>query len=196
MIYASIDLETTGLDPETCQIIEFGMYIEDTTKMLPREKLPYFHCYINNEFISGEAYALNMHLQSGLLQKIIDKSLNKKVDGHWLNLDYLHTCIVNHFTKEYEKYTGKPHKGKISVAGKNFNGLDKNFLVNADKNFKNLFHHRVIDPAILYYDKKLDKEVLPDLSTCKKRAGLNEIVTHNALDDAWDVIQLLRLKDF
>lgn len=36
---------------------------------------------------------------------------------------------------------------------------------------------------------------LPNLTTCKEKAGLEETeVTHNALDDAWDVIQVLRAK--
>ena len=33
---------------------------------------------------------------------------------------------------------------------------------------------------------------LPNLSDCKKRANLNGVVSHDAIDDAWDVIQLLR----
>ena len=47
---------------------------------------------------------------------------------------------------------------------------------------------RIIDPSILFTDWVND-ESLPSLSDCKKRAGLSEIVTHNAVEDAWDVIE-------
>jgi len=51
---------------------------------------------------------------------------------------------------------------------------------------------RVLDPAILFVDWKND-ESLPSLTTCKQRAGISGIVTHDALDDAWDVIETLRV---
>ena len=35
MRYISIDLETTGLDSENNQIIEFGAVLEDTNNILP-----------------------------------------------------------------------------------------------------------------------------------------------------------------
>jgi hypothetical protein len=50
---------------------------------------------------------------------------------------------------------------------------------------------RVIDPAILMVDWKND-ESLPNLKVCKERADIEGIVTHNALEDAWDVIEVLR----
>jgi hypothetical protein len=46
---------------------------------------------------------------------------------------------------------------------------------------------------VLFVDWKND-ESLPGLSDCKKRAGLSEVVTHNALEDAWDVVELFRKK--
>jgi hypothetical protein len=33
---------------------------------------------------------------------------------------------------------------------------------------------------------------LPNLTTCKERAGIEGVVTHDALEDAWDVIEVLR----
>jgi len=51
----------------------------------------------------------------------------------------------------------------------------------------------VIDPAVLFCDFNTD-ETLPSLTTCKERGGIDGIVTHDAIDDAWDVIELLRKK--
>ena len=80
----------------------------------------------------------------------------------------------------------------ITVAGKNFGTFDKLFLERLP-NWKKLIRiqQRVIDPAVLFVDWAKDNS-LPNLSECKSRAGLPEIVTHNAVEDAWDVIELLR----
>jgi hypothetical protein len=37
-------------------------------------------------------------------------------------------------------------------------------------------------------------DTLPSLDVCKKRANIDGNVSHNALLDAWDVIQVLRNK--
>lgn len=82
----------------------------------------------------------------------------------------------------------------INVAGKNFATSDKLFL---DKLpwWKKLIRTRarVIDPAILFCDWKND-DAIPTLDECKKRQNIPGVVAHTALDDAWDVIQLLRTK--
>lgn len=80
----------------------------------------------------------------------------------------------------------------INVAGKNFSTFDKLFLDELPW-WKKLIRprQRVIDPAILFCDWKTDK-ALPSLTECKQRAEIDGVVTHNALEDAWDVIQVLR----
>ena len=40
MKYISIDLETTGLSSETCEVIEFGAVLDDLTTLQPIESLP------------------------------------------------------------------------------------------------------------------------------------------------------------
>ena len=88
--------------------------------------------------------------------------------------------------------TSKMKPTTITVAGKNFTGFDKKFLEKLPR-WKQAIRvrQRVIDPAILFTDWKNDKN-LPSLGECKERANIEGIVTHNALEDAWDVIQLLR----
>ena len=61
MKYVSIDLETTGLDPENNDIIEFGAVIDDLRDMKPVEELPRFHAYIVKDEYKGQPYALSMH---------------------------------------------------------------------------------------------------------------------------------------
>jgi oligoribonuclease len=80
----------------------------------------------------------------------------------------------------------------ITVAGKNFGTSDKLFLENLP-NWKRHIRtkNRIIDPSILFVDWENDN-CLPSLNECKQRAGIAGEVTHNALEDAWDVIQTLR----
>jgi len=79
-----------------------------------------------------------------------------------------------------------------NVAGKNFSSFDKKFLDKIEKLYDFVyFRQRVLDPSALYIDWDND-ETSPDLSTCKKRAGLDEFVSHSSLDDAWDVVELFR----
>jgi len=80
----------------------------------------------------------------------------------------------------------------LNVAGKNFGTFDKLFLQELPWWQKLIrTRQRVLDPAILMVDWNNDKS-LPNLSQCKERAGVTGVVTHNALEDAWDVIEVLR----
>ena len=42
MRIVSIDTETTGLDYDTCQILQVGAVIEDTINVRPLDELPRF----------------------------------------------------------------------------------------------------------------------------------------------------------
>lgn len=61
MKYVSIDLETTGLDPVSCQILSFSAILEDTNNPLPYDKIPKLNIYILRESINGSFFALNMN---------------------------------------------------------------------------------------------------------------------------------------
>ena len=80
----------------------------------------------------------------------------------------------------------------FTAAGKNFATFDKKFLEMLPR-WKQLMKikQRIIDPAILYVDWKKDAD-LPNLGECKERAGFGNHVSHNALEDAWDTLRLLR----
>ena len=80
----------------------------------------------------------------------------------------------------------------INVAGKNFASFDKIFLERLPR-WKQVvrIRQRIIDPSVMFTNWN-DDNSLPSLFECKKRAKIDGIVTHDALEDAWDVIQLLR----
>ena len=83
---------------------------------------------------------------------------------------------------------------KIIAAGKNFASFDRPFLENIP-NFSDYINmgHRCIDPVNHYVDFENDTD-LPSLAECMKRAGIEGEVTHKAVEDAWDVVRVLRKK--
>jgi oligoribonuclease len=179
MRYVSLDLETTGLDPETCQIIEFAAVIDDLKDQKPLESLPKFHCYVKHELYKGEAYALGMHAE-------IFKKLAFSSPEYLILPDYAVIPSFGRFLLD------NGYQGKVIMAGKNFNGFDRNFINKLPKDnlWKINFHHRAIDPGMLYYQKG-DVEV-PSTQVCMERAGVDGSVAHTALEDAYTVIKLIR----
>jgi oligoribonuclease len=227
MRYISIDVETTGLDPENCQILSIGAVIEDTLNPLPFEELPKFHAIIKRENVSGSIFALN--LNRDLIQamkdyseartedekKQIEESFGAKFyhedevvealfqfcydNGIVKNLDtvgWSHAQISTRFKiingTLYPILGSNMVKTYLNCAGKNFAGFDKKFLERLPR-WKQVFsiRSRVLDPGILFVDW-INDESVPGLDECKKRAGINGIVTHNAVEDAMDVVMLLR----
>lgn len=191
MKYCSIDLETTGLNPKTSDIIEFGAVLDDLENPSPLEKLPKFHCYVIPSLRSkgltyyiGEPYALSMH--ATIFRRIADRA-----EGYnYYGVNSIMTNFREFLLKNGYKMDSK---GRliINIAGKNAAMFDVPFLKAHIRNWEGVeFSHRVLDPAILFLNIKDNR--LPDGETCKKRAGLEGLVAHTAIEDAIMVVQLLR----
>jgi hypothetical protein len=117
-----------------------------------------------------------------LYQNGFSEDINFTKDGHSILKNGKFLPVINGNTKPIT----------INVAGKNFGVFDKLFLQELPWWTKLIrVRQRILDPAILMVNWNSD-ESLPPLSVCKERAGLNNHVTHNALEDAWDVIEVLR----
>ena len=222
MRYISIDIETTGLDPENCQILSIGAVIEDTHLPIPFEDLPKFHAVIKRESVYGSIFALNMNRD--LIQamknhseartedekKLVEESFGAKFYHEDEVVEALFQfCFrnglvefdVNTFVfkqvkivdgRTYPILTSNMPKTYLNCAGKNFAGFDKKFLEKLPR-WKQVFsiRSRVLDPGILFVDW-INDESVPSLDECKKRAGIDGVVTHNAVEDAMDVVMLLR----
>lgn len=194
--YVSIDIETTSLNPETGQIIQFAAIIEDLEKKLPFEECPKFEVILEHPNYKGEAYPLFMH--SAIFKKLGDNA--KKTKKEKEDLGIIPAEELGERFLLFLQMNGYKLTDTINVAGKNFGMFDMNFLRNHNCDFGRVFtdivkvSHRVIDPAILFFDPKVDDR-LPNLEECKKRANItNTTIAHTALEDAWDVIQVVRYK--
>ena len=215
MIYVSIDIETSGLDHEKHKVLSIGAIIEDTEKKLPYEECPKFNAIVLQNEIIGSPRAITMNKE--IISMIGDYLEGDDETRHLMNTHsdysfYKEDEVVKEFYmflwcngfslldsqsihvngKLTPIIDGRTKPITLNVAGKNFGTFDKLFLQELPWWQKLIrTRQRVLDPAILMVDWKNDKS-LPNLTTCKERAGIKGIVTHNALEDAWDVIEVLR----
>jgi oligoribonuclease len=187
MRYISIDIETTGLDPEKNDIIEFGAVIDDLKELKPLEELPRFHTYILKTEYIGQPFPLAMHTQ--IFKRIADKEPG---------FQYTYPNKLGKAFKDFLLQNGfSPKEGSnhitVNVAGKNFAAFDLQFLKRLPKFCDDIrFSTRVLDPSILYFN--IDDKRLPDMAECLNRAGIVKAVQHTSIEDALDVIRLLRHK--
>lgn len=182
MKYISLDLETAGLNPGGHNILMLSAVVEDSVCPLPLEDLPHFTCYVKPwTELKGTPYALAMN---AWILDIISGRTKCPNDYPILSLrdmrDGFLSFLSEHFGDE-----------RITIAGKNVASFDMQFL--KAHTLHDRFRHRVLDVGPLFVDWSSDNSV-PDLKTCKQRAGLGSKVAHDAYEDAIDVIRLLRTK--
>ena len=189
MKYLSIDIETTGLDPESCQILEVAAILDDLKNPLPLERLPIFQQYLRYPVIIGQPFALSMH--SEILKRLASKD-QEEACGTECDPEVL----VFRFRRWLEAQ-GIDLKQSLTPAGKNFGSFDLQFLKRLPEwgcsQYGVRLKHRSLDPSILYFDPEIDDQ-LPDSLTCMQRAGIEGPVAHTAVEDALVVVRLIRHK--
>jgi hypothetical protein len=208
MIYVSIDIETSGLDHTKHSVLSIGAIIEDTEKKLPFLECPRFNAIVLQNEIVGSPRAIAMNkeiisLTGDYLEGTdeVRELLNSKSGYQFLEKEDVAKAFYSFLWSNGFSTTtpplepvidGRTKSITINVAGKNFGTFDKLFLQELPWWQKLIrTRQRVLDPAILCVDWKNDTS-LPSLTQCKEKLGIEGIVTHNALDDAWDVIEILR----
>lgn len=174
--YVSIDIETTGLDPENCQIIQFAAVLDDW--QTPVDELPWFGGLVYHEKIVGEPYALAMN--AALLKQIAEGD----------PADMLHPASLTQLFRNWLLQHGVSLKEKVLAAGKNFAGFDLQFLKRLPSPIQ--FKHRFFDPGMLFWNPIEDVDGPPDTKKCMERALLSGEVAHTALEDARVVCKLIR----
>jgi hypothetical protein len=140
-------------------------YSKDGTKKYPI-LLNVGHCEYNFKTIQNR-YKSSIHLISEDQYGMFDV---------WKRLD---TWLTN--------VSGINQWRRLNAAGKNFGSFDFNFL---PEMIKRRFRHRFIDPGSVLVDWA--EECLPDSKDIRDRHLDGGEVTHDMLEDAWDVIRALR----
>jgi len=173
--YLSIDIETTGLDRQKVHVLQLAA-VYDNGKDL--DELPTFNKVIKWPVIShAEEYAMN--LNKGLLERAFKKQ---------------NIVSINQCRDEFRKWLLEIEPAKSSrftPAGKNIQGFDIPILENpVNQFFFDRFLRRTLDPGSLYSD---EFDHIPTLDEINKLTG-RDAVSHDALDDAWDVVYAIRRK--
>lgn len=192
MKFLSIDIETTGLDPQKNQILEFGAVAIDTSCGNAPYVDDFRAVFIHQELI-GNPIALTIN--KDLIGQINYVLKTKEFDFEGHN-DYKCTDIYARNAEEFQKYFDQWLESigfteRLTLAGKNLASFDLKFIEAAGIKIK--YRHRMIDPAILYVNWDTD-ETLPDLQQCLDRAGIEKSVAHTSIADAMDVAELVLKK--
>jgi len=187
MKYLSIDIETTGLDPERHQILEFAAIFEDSEKQLSFEELPKFHAYFSYNELIGEPYALQLNqdilrIISGLLELPEEAKIYHRIMDEFNPFeDHFFIWITELFGEE-----------NATVAGNNFGQFDYQFLRRNFPSLVDCFYHRFLDPGSMLVG--YDSDRIPNLEQCLEMCEMEPTNLHTAIGDAWDVIRLIRYK--
>lgn len=216
MIYTVIDIETTGIPGkdgtlEELQIIEFGAVIEDTSNILPMADIPKYNRIIRHEQYTGGAFAINMNAR--IFEILAGREKFKIGSDGQKDYDNFHGIIsIKDLAKDFFKFLYENFRKNIPIdefsealgpdyreapyvitpAGKNFDSFDRKFI-NLIPNWDQYINmrHRTIDPTTPYIDWFND-EVPPGLGDCLQRAGVMKQVTHKAVEDCEDTLEVLR----
>jgi len=219
MKFCVLDIETTGVPGkdgpiEDLQILEFGAIIEDTNNPLGYDDVPRFNKIIRHNTYSGGAFAINMNarifeilanrekFKRGEQQDAYDKKNEiikledlandffKFLAPHFLEVP---SCALDEFERALAtKDLYKQAPVTITPAGKNFDAFDRNFIKLIPKWDSYLrLRHRTIDPTTPYIDWHNDSAP-PGLGDCLQRAGIIKQVTHCAVEDCWDTLEVIR----
>ena len=167
MYYISLDIETTGLDPATCQMIEIGAVLENVGDA---SEEGVFHRYVVHAIFSGVDYALRMNKDIMARAKAEGSSPGQALKDFdvWL--------------AEQRHALSLPTNHKFFVAGKNVGSFDFQFFPH--EFIRRNFHHRTIDPGSVFMDWGRGPLSLGELLGLKVR--------HTAIEDARDVVRVLR----
>lgn len=178
--FIGIDIETTGLDPETGHILEVGVVLFDhelkeqaSTRLLCVDPVGVSLCATRDL----DPYVLDMHIKSGLLDEI------NEAEWDFQEAAESYAATVN-IVASWHKMLG----GKQPMLGSSVH-FDREFLKVHMPEIEALFSHRNIDASSMReYAKVVDPDKYADLEgTFTQRA------THRAVDDVMASAELVKV---
>lgn len=180
MRYVAMDIETSGLDPERCQVLELAAVVEMDWKT-PVRHLPTFRALVNTGPITGEPTALAMNAE---LIREMAGAPKCDLDGAIIDLAGF---LDLHFPDRHDRGRG------VTIAGKNFGAFDYAFLRRAKAWELIRPKHRFIDVGNLWWNPRTDP-CLPSLTECRVSAGVPFRPEHSAVEDCLSVVECVRAR--
>ncbi|KMV29622.1 oligoribonuclease [Photobacterium swingsii] len=162
-----IDLEMTGLDPETHKIIEIATIVTDAQLNILAEGPTLAIHQPESELDKMDDWCTNTHTGSGLVERIRQSKLTEE--------DAIRETIA--FLEQWVP------KGVSPICGNSI-GQDRRFLYKHMPELEQYFHYRYLDVSTL---KELTRRWQPELLD-----GFSKKGSHLALDDIRDSIAELR----
>jgi oligoribonuclease len=178
MRFVSIDVETTGLDPERHCILEIGAVAYDFAHPTFREV---FHYFLDAKSLLVNVDTLKFHLKGGAER--MNYFLTGEPRIHYRN-------VMDAFANWARKIGVYGDGKKVLATGKNFGSFDLQFIKRLPFCPDDLFHHRTIDVGTFHFNPSTDS-VPPSLDQCLVRANVPKKVSHTAVDDAEAVALLI-----
>ena len=162
-----IDMEMTGLDPETCVVMEIATIVTDKELNILAQG-PVIAVHQPDEILDNmDEWCIKTHGSTGLTQRCRDSQFS--VDDA--------TNITIEFLKDYVP------AGKSPLCG-NTIGQDRRFLVKYMPKLEAYFHYRSIDVSTI---KELTKRWKPEVLNEFTKKGV-----HLALDDIIESIDEMK----
>lgn len=162
-----IDLEMTGLDPETHKIIEIATVVTDPQLNVLAEG-PVLAIYQSEaELAKMDDWCTTTHTNSGLVERIRQSTITEE-QAIAQTIDFLTQWVP---------------QGASPICGNSI-GQDRRFLYKHMPELEQYFHYRYLDVSTL---KELTRRWKPELLD-----GFSKQGSHLALDDIYDSIAELR----
>ncbi|MBY7868987.1 oligoribonuclease [Vibrio fluvialis] len=162
-----IDLEMTGLDPETHKIIEIASIVTDSQLNILAEGPVLAVHQPESELQKMDDWCTNTHTNSGLVERVRQSSVNED-DAVVQTIAFLEQWVP---------------AGKSPICGNSI-GQDRRFLYKHMPRLEEYFHYRYIDVSTI---KELTRRWKPEVLD-----GFSKQGSHLALDDIRESIAELK----
>ncbi|MGI3094113.1 oligoribonuclease [Vibrio diabolicus] len=162
-----VDLEMTGLDPETHKIIEIASIVTDSELNILAEGPVLAIHQPEEELAKMDDWCTNTHTASGLVERVRNSKISEQ-DAVAQTIEFLEKWVP---------------KGVSPICGNSI-GQDRRFLYKHMPELEEFFHYRYVDVSTL---KELARRWQPEVLN-----GLTKQGTHLALDDIRESIAELK----